>query len=152
VRAPEWAQDPIVRLALKVSMRLQVRSGRWPVLQLSYFLARGAASVFLSWGRKSVDLLQEGSSITHGFLCSRSQFWGVYSAGLGCEYRNVLTVLRVTAARCSANLVLRAALLIPIRPDPLSGKHPPRWLGRGEGLAKIFQGHFGCSVTQTTYP
>ena len=44
------------------------------------------------------------------FLCSRSQFWGVYSAGLGCEYRNVLTVLWVTAARCSANLVLRAAV------------------------------------------
>jgi hypothetical protein len=146
VRAPEWAQDPIVRLALKVSMRLQVRSGRWPVLQLSYFLARGAASVFLSWGRKSVDLLQEGSSITHGISVL------TVTAGLGCEYRNVLTVLRVTAARCSANLVLRAALLIPIRPDPLSGKHPPRWLGRGEGLAKIFQGHFGCSVTQTTYP
>ncbi len=83
-------------------------------------LVRFATTVLLSsWRSISLPILGEvtGSCTTVAgspmpFLCSRSQFWGVYSAGLGCEHRLVLTVLWVTAARCSANLVLRAAVAL----------------------------------------
>ena len=71
----------IVRLGLKGLMRLPVHTGHWSILLLPYFLARGAASVFLSWGRKSVDLLQEGSRIADGISVLRVTILGVNFAG-----------------------------------------------------------------------